>query len=422
MFLSARFSRIRKGRECGCIFCATWYNDLEEGLFLFVPRPLGGRHLTGKGDGPVSVERAGAACVSDNPGNSAKAEFNGDASPGHYIHYRLFGLAIVSAFVAVAIWPFDETLSNMLSISRVGHVATPLWWEALKGVRVFGKAEILFVLGFLLAIHRRKQTAVCACIAVLLAGLIVTPAKLIVGRPRPDRSSNTSFPSGDVASLTAFVVPIAATFPAVRSVAFACVVTVGAVRVANGFHFPSDIFAGIAIGIFSAAIVLSTGFSLKPRIRRLLRRSWLAAALGAVIILHLFLPSIGNFRTFFSIFGPLAVLLALSPFIRAWLRSRRKMDKRLLSVTICSLGALLLAVISWFVLRLVPALKVRLPAFLPADPAPVWAIISMGGTLAAMILLGVREYGAERYRSALGVLMVGMAGLFFIVFTFAWAC
>ena len=215
--------------------------------------------------------------MSNNAGDLTNAKMNGNVVPTrHQIRYGLFGLAAVVGLAAIVVWPFDETLSDLLCISRVGHVATPLWWEALKGVRVFGKAEILFVIGFLLAIHGRKQAAVCACIAVLLASLIVTPTKLIVGRPRPDGSNNMSFPSGDVASLAAFVVPIASSFPAVRPVAFAGIVAVGAVRVANGFHFPSDILAGIAIGIFAGAIVLSIGFSLKPQTRRLLRRSWLA--------------------------------------------------------------------------------------------------------------------------------------------------
>jgi membrane-associated phospholipid phosphatase len=357
--------------------------------------------------------------MSNNADNLATAKSNGDvSSTRRRIRYGLFGLAVVIGFVGVIIWPFDETLSEMLCISRVGHVATPLWWEALKGVRVFGKAEILIVLGFLLAIHRRKQAAVCACTAMLLASLIVTPTKLIVGRPRPDGSNNMSFPSGDVASLAAFVVPIASTFPVVRPVAFAGVVAVGAVRVANGFHFPSDILAGIAIGIFAGAIVLSMKFSLKPRARRLLRRSWLALGLGILILLHLFLPRVGNFRTFFTIFGPSVALLAVAPFIRAWLRTRRQTDKRLLSGLIFSFGGVALAVTSWFVLTLVPALRVRLPALVPADPGPVWAITGMGCVLAGMTLLGAREYDAKRYRSTVGVMAAGMAGLLFVILPF----
>ncbi len=350
--------------------------------------------------------------------NSTKVKFNRTISSAQHVRYGLFGLAAVTAVLAIIVWPFDESLSNMLCISRVGHVATPLWWEAVKGVRVFGKAEILFFLGFLLAIHGRKQTAVYACIAVLLASLLVTPTKFIVGRSRPDGSNHMSFPSGDVASLAAFVVPVASALPVIRPIAFAGVAAVGAVRVANGFHFPSDILAGIAIGIFAGAIVLSVRFSLKPWTRRLARRSWLAAVLGGLILVHIFVPSVGNFRTFFAIFGPAAVLVAVSPFIRALLGDRKKMDKRLLFVAISSMGGCLLVIISWFVLRLVPALKIKLPG-LPADPAPVWTIVGMGAVLAAMISFGIREYAAERYRSTLGVLTAGMAGLFFIILTFA---
>jgi membrane-associated phospholipid phosphatase len=355
----------------------------------------------------------------NNAGNLIKAKFGSDVSPTrHPIRHGLFGLAVVMAFVAVMIWPFDEILSDMLCISRVGHVATPLWWEALKGVRVFGKAEILFLLGFLLAIHRRKQVAVCACIAVLLAGLIVTPMKLVIGRPRPDGSNKMSFPSGDVASLTAFLVPIASSFPVMRPIAFAGVVAVGAVRVSNGFHFPSDIFAGTAIGIFAGAIVLSVKFSLKPRVRRLLRRSWLAALLGILVLVHLFLPSVGNFRTFFSIFGPSVVLLAVTPFVRARLRRRRPTDRRLLFGVIFFLGGAALVATSWFVLALVPALGVRLPSSEPANPDPVWAIIGMGCVLLLTTFLGLREHGAQRYRSTVGILAVGVMGLIFITIMF----
>ena len=355
----------------------------------------------------------------NNADKLTRAKFSGDVSATRRpIRYNLFGLAVVLAFVAVMIWPFDETLSDMLCISKVGHVATPLWWEALKGVRVFGKAEILFVLGFLLAIHRRKQAAVCACIAVLLASLIVTPTKLIVGRPRPDGSNKMSFPSGDVASLAAFVVPIASTIPAVRPVAFAGVVVVGAVRVANGFHFPSDILAGIAIGIFAGAFVLSMKSSLKSSTRRLLRRSWIAVALGILVLVHLFLPSVGNFRTFFSIFGPSVVLLAVAPFVRARLRTRSHKDSRLLFGVICSLGGAVLALALWFALSLVLALRVSLPGLEPADPGPIWAIVSMGCVLVVTAFLSVREYGTERYRSTVGILSAGLTGIFFIIFTF----
>jgi membrane-associated phospholipid phosphatase len=361
--------------------------------------------------------------MNDKGSNAAKGKFTDDVPPRrHPIRYGLLGLAVVIAFAAVLVWPFDEMLSDMLCISRVGHVATPLWWEALKGVRVFGKAEILFVLGFLLAIHRRKQVAVSACIAVLLAGLIVTPMKLVIARPRPDGSNMMSFPSGDTASLTAFLVPIASAIPAVRPIALAGVAAVGAVRVSNGFHFPSDILVGVAIGIVAGAIALSVKSSLKPQVRRLLRRSWLAAALGIFFIIHFFLPAVGNFRTFFSIFGPSVVLLAVAPFIRARLRTKRAVSRSLLFGTIYSLGGIAAVASSWFVVALVPALGVGLPGIdAPADPGPVWAIIGLGCVLLVMSLFALKEYGAKRYRSTLGILAAGVVCLCLTILVFvAW--
>jgi membrane-associated phospholipid phosphatase len=372
--------------------------------------------LIDKGDTFILIGRIGVELMKNSVGNLTKAEFGGDVLRTRpRIRYGLFGLGVVILFLAVIIWPFDETLSNMLCISRVGHVATPLWWETLKGVRVFGKGDILFLLGILLAIHRPKQVAVYACIAAILAGLIVTPMKYIIGRSRPDGSNKMSFPSGDVASLTAFLVPIASTFPAIRPIAFAGVVTVGAVRVSNGFHFPSDILAGVAMGIFAGAIVLSIKFSLKPRVRRLLRRSWLAALLGIIVLIHLFLPRVGNFRTFFSIFGPSVALLAVAPFIRARLRTRRHIDRRLIFGMIFSLGGAALVMASWFTIALVSVLGSRLPDGRPADPGPVWAIIGVGCVLLFMTFLSLREYGAGRYKSTVGILAVGVADLIFTI-------
>jgi hypothetical protein len=202
-------------------------------------------------------------------------------------------------------------------------------------------------------------------------------------------------------------------------VALAGVIAVGAVRVSNGFHFPSDVLAGVAIGIVAGAISLSMKSLLKPRVRRFLRRSWFAVALGIFFIIYLLVPSVGNFRTFFSIFGPSVVLLGAAPFLRARLRTRRGLHRSLLFGMVCSLGGIALAISSWFVLRLVPALGARLPGIeAPADPGPVWAIIGLGCVLLVMTLLGLREYGAKRYRSTVGILAAGVICLCLVILVF----
>jgi undecaprenyl-diphosphatase len=239
------------------------------------------------------------------------------------MRYGLYALAFALALVAVMVWPFDQALSDLLRVS--GHSQGSLFlWRVLQPVKLFGKGEILLLLGFILAIHRWKQAAVVACIAMLLAGLVVTPMKFVFERQRPNGRNMQSFPSGDAAAVTAFLVPIATAFPAAKLVAVAGVAAIGLARIAVGLHFPSDILAGIAIGVFSSAVVLSRNISLKPKVRRLLRRSWLPAVLGVFVVIRLFIGSGSNMREFFSIFGPAVALLTVAPFIRALLRHRMR--------------------------------------------------------------------------------------------------
>lgn len=238
------------------------------------------------------------------------------------IRYGLYGLALAFGFIAVILSLFDRTISDALRISGPGQESL-LLWRALQPLKLFGKGDILFIIGLILAIHRRKQVAVAACIAMLLAGLIVAPAKLVFERQRPDGRDVRSFPSGDAAAVTAFVVPIALAFPATKPILITGVAAICFARVAVGLHFPSDILAGMAIGIFAGAIVLSFNISLRPRIRRLLRRSWLAVALGLFVLIRIFMASGNDVKQFLPIFGPAIGLLAIAPLIRARFRTRR---------------------------------------------------------------------------------------------------
>jgi hypothetical protein len=90
----------------------------------------------------------------------------------------------------------------------------------------------------------------------------------------------------------------------------------------------------------------------------------------------------------------------------------------LLLGVICSLGGTVLALASWFALSLVLALRVSVPGLEPADPGPVWAIVSMGCVLFVTAFFSAREYGTERYRSTVGILSAGITGLLFIILSF----
>ena len=198
----------------------------------------------------------------------------------------LCGLAAAIGLLALLVWPFDQAVSSFLRVSGQDRVSW-LLWHAAQPVKLFGKGDVLIILGLVLAIYRRKQVAIAALIAALIAGLIVAPTKLLVGRERPSGRDARSFPSGDAAAVAAFVVPLASAFPATIPVAAVGIAAIGTARIATGFHFPSDILAGIAIGILSGALVLYLNISLNARIRRILRRSWLAALLGFFVLIRL---------------------------------------------------------------------------------------------------------------------------------------
>jgi 4-amino-4-deoxy-L-arabinose transferase-like glycosyltransferase/membrane-associated phospholipid phosphatase len=239
--------------------------------------------------------------------------------------YGLYGLAVAFGLLALVVWPFDQTVSDALRFS-VNTQGGLFLWRLAQPVKLFGKGEILLLIGFILAIYRRKQVALVACLALLIAGLIVAPMKFTFERQRPNARDTRSFPSGDAAAITAFMVPIAIAFPAARPIAVGGIAAIGVARVAVGFHFPSDILAGIAIGFFSSAVVLSRKISLKRKVRRLLKRSWLAATLGLVVLVRMLMESGGDMRGFLSIFGPAAGLVAVFPFIRAWARKQRQVE------------------------------------------------------------------------------------------------
>jgi hypothetical protein len=90
----------------------------------------------------------------------------------------------------------------------------------------------------------------------------------------------------------------------------------------------------------------------------------------------------------------------------------------LLFGVICFLGGTALVVTSWFVLAWVPALGVRLPGFEPTDPDIIWAFVGLGCVLLIMTFLTLREYGARRYRSTIGILTAGVVALIFIIVVF----
>jgi undecaprenyl-diphosphatase len=109
-------------------------------------------------------------------------------------------------------------------------------------------------------------------LALLLAFAIELPTYLIcknaVKRNRPadaiagfdsflKPSDKFSFPSGHTAAAFLFAALVASHYPAFAWPAFAMAFLIGCARVLLGVHFPTDILAGMALGLVSAGLAIS---------------------------------------------------------------------------------------------------------------------------------------------------------------------
>ncbi|MGA2916561.1 MAG: phosphatase PAP2 family protein [Sedimentisphaerales bacterium] len=210
---------------------------------------------------------------------------------------------------------FKKTLL-IKAVVQLGKVWLPVWlllcWALLAG---------------------RRQETMIALIALFLLVFSLQPLKVITQRPRPrdviehsevnDKPEifhNCSFPSGDTASVFAVAVAIS---PFIGwfagSIVFVLAVCVGALRVVSFAHYPSDVFAGAAIGVLSGYLAyylfMSVPF-LKINLVKLL--SFRNVLLGVIIIpaVVVLFGGLNNFLVFLEFYPPIVIVLYLLYKIR----------------------------------------------------------------------------------------------------------
>ena len=122
----------------------------------------------------------------------------------------------------------------------------------------------------------RGRHAACRGMAALAIAAAVAngPAKLLVRRRRPLATSNaalirmptsTSFPSGHSAAAFAFATGASREWPALAPALTPLAAGVAYSRVYTGVHYPSDVAAGILIGIGSGLLVRGRSCIRVPR-------------------------------------------------------------------------------------------------------------------------------------------------------------
>jgi undecaprenyl-diphosphatase len=150
---------------------------------------------------------------------------------------------------------------------RVRSWAPPRWFRAwMIGVTRFGDGPgwAAVGLGLLVAGPRARAAAAVATAAGLVASLAFMGLKRLFRRPRPcDLTPHPlfdvpppdafSFPSGHTMNAFAVATVLALFFPPLAPVLALVAASVGASRVVLGLHFPSDVWAGAALGALIGA-------------------------------------------------------------------------------------------------------------------------------------------------------------------------
>jgi membrane-associated phospholipid phosphatase len=183
-------------------------------------------------------------------------------------------LVTTSAFIALSLAvlllqavPFDAVLRD-----AVLALASPAVVAAMRVLTHLGDAWFLLpALGILFAVVPEARARWWLWLGLLLISLVAEPVKYVVARPRPEALS-FGYPSGHATTAAAFfgaLMYLAGGFrPAARTtlrfVAPLLIIVVALSRVMLRKHWPSDVVAGIALGLALAATAAIIAESREP--------------------------------------------------------------------------------------------------------------------------------------------------------------
>ncbi|HEU4980861.1 MAG TPA: phosphatase PAP2 family protein [Solirubrobacterales bacterium] len=184
-------------------------------------------------------------------------------------HARLIaGKLLIIAALAVGVTQLSAVSSvDLATVELIHRHTTNSLTAVFLGITELASTDVILLVSagaaVLLAARHHWRGAVALAISVLATQAVVTGAKALMSRPRPDQDaavvdpSGFSFPSAHSASavaLYAMLALIAASAMRGRArgsawtVAIALVVAIGLSRVYLGAHYPTDVLAGWLIG------------------------------------------------------------------------------------------------------------------------------------------------------------------------------
>jgi undecaprenyl-diphosphatase len=194
-------------------------------------------------------------------------------------------LSAVLVLAFAGLFQLDRVLAREIQsidvawFEDVGHVGQLLGsWQVLVGVSV-----VFLLIGLVFS----RSTAVVVGFDTLVAhgivALLVQTLKHLIGRPRPRlaqlhllpagpsfESGWDSFPSGHSAAAFSIAAVIAARCPRAGWIAYGGASLIAASRVVTGSHFPSDILAGVLLGLTVGVVVANPLAQWRASVQRLL--------------------------------------------------------------------------------------------------------------------------------------------------------
>lgn len=242
----------------------------------------------------------------------------------------LFGA--VATLLIYLLW--DESVRQWL-------LAHPNTWHKRDWVNAFrqlGKAHIPIWLVLLWScLTNRWRPTVVTLVALLLVGLSICPLKAVASRRRPNDPTllsgyttvdshsswqqKVSFPSGDTATAFAVATVLACSIRRTWAVLFlAAAGAIGLLRVTSLAHYPSDVFAGMMIGVLAGWWSVHWALRRPPEKEFALGGRWrvlLGVLLVILVPLLSVLADVKPLLIFLRFYGAAAVgLLLLGAMIR----------------------------------------------------------------------------------------------------------
>ena len=155
-------------------------------------------------------------------------------------------------------------------VERAGFIAKPNFilrgdlQREIRWLSQFGQTTCTVVAAVLIwqLDSRRRRTAGLLLVALLSASLSAAAIKHLTGRARPvigapirftgpfwnQDESKESFPSGHSASAMAVAVVLSTLYPRAKTTFWSLALACAILRYVTGAHWPSDVFAGLALG------------------------------------------------------------------------------------------------------------------------------------------------------------------------------